>query len=189
MLKYVAYRSWLRRAFGVARRLHAQIDFDIAHHVTFNGYREPSYLYRLGIPFVWGPVGGAQNYPWRFLAGAGLCGAFSEATRSALNTLQLNSSSRIRVAAKSASAIFTANPETQRGLKRAMGTESFLMSDVGAERSSAESWKALELLLEALALLPGEVRYELHVLGEGPRRDEWQALAAKRGIAANVKWY
>src|SRR4029079_11273036 len=109
-LKYIVYRRWLRRAFGVAKRLHAEIGFDIAHPVTFNGYREPSYLYRLGIPFVWGPVGGAQNYPWRFLPGAGVAGALSEATRSALNTLQLHSSTRIRTAAQSASAIFTANP-------------------------------------------------------------------------------
>jgi glycosyltransferase involved in cell wall biosynthesis len=209
MLKYIAYRSWLRRAFGVARRLHAQVGFDIAHHVTFNGYREPSYLHRLGIPFVWGPVGGAQNYPWRFLFGAGLSGGISEAMRSTLNTLQLYSSSRIRLAAKSAAAIFTANPETKRGLQRAMGAESFLMCDVGAETLSAESWhprfnssalriiwagnlstwKALELLLEALALLPEDVPYELHVLGEGPLRQKWQRLAAKRGISPNVKWH
>jgi glycosyltransferase involved in cell wall biosynthesis len=209
MLKYIAYRSWLRRAFGVARRLHTQVGFDIAHHVTFNGFREPSYLYRLGVPFVWGPVGGAQNYPWRFLAGAGVRGAISEATRSTLNTLQLYASSRVRRAAKSAAAIFTANPETQSGFQLAMDTGSFLLCDVGSEPSNTEAWrphsnagklriawagnlatwKALELLLEALAILPKTVRYELHILGEGPRRDEWQSLAAKRGIAANVRWY
>jgi glycosyltransferase involved in cell wall biosynthesis len=209
LLKYIAYRNWLRRAFGVARRLHAQVGFDIAHHVTFNGFREPSYLYRLGIPFVWGPVGGAQNYPWRFLLGAGPRGAISEATRSLLNTGQLYSSSRIRVAAESATAIFTANPETKCGLERAMGAHSILMCDVGAEPRAEASWqprvasdaiqiawagnlatwKALELLLEALTLLPKTVPYELHVLGDGPRRSEWQSLAKKRGIAANVKWY
>src|SRR5215213_4258487 len=110
-LKHIAYRRWLRRAYRVAERLHAEISFDIAHHVTFNGFREPSYLYKLGIPFVWGPVGGAQNYPWRFLRGAGRAGAALEATRSILNVVQLHTSQRVRAAGRSAAAIFAANPE------------------------------------------------------------------------------
>src|SRR4029079_18301007 len=115
-LKYIVYRRWLRRAFGVAKRLHAEIGFDIAHHVTFNGYREPSYLYRLGIPFVWGPVGGAQNYPWRFLPGASMAGAALEVTRSVLNFVQLHASLRVRSASRAASAIFAANPENKQKL-------------------------------------------------------------------------
>lgn len=207
-LKYLAYRTWLRRAFGVARRLHAQVGFDIAHHVTFNGFREPSYLCQLGIPFVWGPVGGAQNYPWRFLPGAGLSRGAREATRSALNLTQLRLSPRVRTAARSAAAIFTANPETRHKFRHVLGVDSILMSDVGAAASSDHSWrprasssairllwvgnlatwKALELLIEALALLPDDVPYELRVLGEGPCGRKWQRLAERKGVATKVEW-
>ncbi len=207
-LKYVAYRSWLRRAFSVAQRLHAQVGFDITHHVTFNGFREPSYLYKLGIPFVWGPVGGAQNYPWRFLLGAGLSGAVCEATRSALSLIQLHTSPRVRAAARSAEAVFAANPETRHKLRHVLGVDSILMNDVGAATVSGEprrprgdsdalrilwagnlaTWKALELLIEALALLPADVSYELHVIGEGPRGEEWQRLAERKGISRKVRW-
>src|SRR5436190_9673741 len=66
-LAYLGYNLWHQSAFQVARRLHARVGFDLVHQVTFCGYREPSYLWQLGVPFVWGPVGGTQNYPWRFL--------------------------------------------------------------------------------------------------------------------------
>jgi glycosyltransferase involved in cell wall biosynthesis len=209
LLRHFVYRRWLHRAYRVAQRLHAQVGFDIAHHVTFNGFREPSYLYQLGIPFVWGPIGGAQNYPWGFLLGAGLLGAGLEATRSVLNHFQLYTSPRVRAATRSAAAIFAANTENRRKIRRALGAESILMCDVGTSALSqkcysprAESgairilwagnlvtWKALELLIEALALLPEEVAYELHVIGEGPRQRQWQALAERKGISRNVKWY
>src|SRR4029077_2208996 len=112
-LKYWAYHIWHRYAYRTAKRLHAQVNFDIAHQVTFTSFREPGYLCRLGIPFVWGPVGGAQNYAWRFLRGAGVKTACSEAFRSLLNTLQLYGSPRVRSAAKSSAAMFAPNPDHQ----------------------------------------------------------------------------
>src|SRR3990172_9315616 len=66
-LLYAAYRSWQRRAFQLARALHAEHRFDLVHQATLSTYREPGYLWRLGIPFVWGPIRGPENYPWRFL--------------------------------------------------------------------------------------------------------------------------
>jgi glycosyltransferase involved in cell wall biosynthesis len=208
ILSYVSYRVWLRRAFKLAKALHAEWNFDIAHQVTFAGFREPSHLYRLGIPFVWGPIGGAQNYPWRFLPGAGFVGALVESTRSVLNTLQLYMSPRIRAAARSAAAIFTANEEMKRRFRMVLGADSILLCDVGAAKLadqppalSAENeplrivWsgrliarKALELLLEALAQLPVDVRFKLTVVGDGPRRRAWQKLAQRRGIAQHIEW-
>lgn len=208
VFNHIAYRRWLRRAFGVARQLHAEIGFDIAHQLTFTGFREPSYLYRLGIPFVWGPTGGAQNYPGRFLPGASWSGAAFEVFRTVFNTIQLRCSRTVRQAAQSAAAIFAANSETKRKFQQALGVDPILMSDAGtyaatyeASRSRSEAdelrilwagrletWKALELLIEALALLPKDTRYALRVIGQGPRRRQWQRLAQRRGISANIRW-
>jgi glycosyltransferase involved in cell wall biosynthesis len=208
LLKYIAYHLWHRRAYRVAKRLHAQVIFDLAHQVTFTSIREPGYLHRLGIPFVWGPVGGAQNYAWRFLLGAGIKAACSEATRTLLNTLQLYGSPRVHAAAKSSAVMFAPNPDHRRQIRKAIGVDSNILCDVGISRISGESatprpaggpiriiWvglltarKALELLIEALALLPSDVQYELRVLGQGPRRRSWERLAELRGISAKVRW-
>ena len=38
------------------------------------GYREPGYLWKIEKPFVWGPIGGLENSPWRFLPSLGIKG-------------------------------------------------------------------------------------------------------------------
>jgi glycosyltransferase involved in cell wall biosynthesis len=43
-------------------------------------------------------------------------------------------------------------------------------------------------MIEALALLPKNVLYEVCVIGDGPRRRQWQRLAERRGISANIRW-
>ena len=130
-LGYLAYNRWQRRALDFARRLHAEIRFDLVHQITFGTYREPGYMAELGIPWVWGPFGGTQNYPWRFLGQAGLAGAIGEAIRNAANRLQLRFSPRIRRAARRADAVIAANSTVQHDLRQAYGIAAHLLSDVG----------------------------------------------------------
>jgi len=120
---YLVYNLWQRRAYRVARRLHARIGFDLVHHLTCCGFREPGYLWKLDVPFVWGPVGGTQNYPWRFLPAAGACGALSEAARNVLNNLQLRRSPRVRRAARKAAVLLAANSSNQRDMARVRKAE------------------------------------------------------------------
>ncbi|MEM6256428.1 MAG: glycosyltransferase [Cyanobacteria bacterium P01_D01_bin.156] len=60
------YYLWQIQAYFVARRLHNEIGFDVAHHVTFVRYSSPSFISLLPIPFVWGTVGGAEEAPKSF---------------------------------------------------------------------------------------------------------------------------
>ena len=69
---YAAYNHWQRIAFALATELHARECFALVHQVNVCTFREPGYAWQLGIPFLWGPVGGTQNVPWRFLASLGL---------------------------------------------------------------------------------------------------------------------
>ena len=57
---------WQMSAVRVCRRLHLQIGFDVAHHVTFVTFDYPSCLAWLKCPFVWGPVGGGEKPPSPF---------------------------------------------------------------------------------------------------------------------------
>ncbi len=82
---YLSYYLWQRRAFKVAQRLHDEINFDLTHQVTISGYREPGFVWRLEVPFVWGPLGGTQNYPLRLLIHAGFAALLKEGLRSMMN--------------------------------------------------------------------------------------------------------
>src|SRR4029077_18913154 len=58
---HLYYYMWQFGAYWQARKLHHRVRFDLAHHVTLVIYWMPSFLSFLGIPFVWGPVGGGDS--------------------------------------------------------------------------------------------------------------------------------
>jgi hypothetical protein len=60
---YTGYAAWQRAAYRDAIALHEREPFDLVHHLNITGYREPGYLWRMPVPFVWGPVGGAADIP------------------------------------------------------------------------------------------------------------------------------
>lgn len=205
---YPAYNLWHRRAFRVARRLHNEQRFDLVHQVTFCGYREPGYLWELDVPFVWGPVGGTQNCPWRFLSEAGLVGGLSEAVRTCVNRVQVLASRRVRLAVRRASPLLAANVSVARDLQRAHGIRPIVQLETGLasnlirprrdRRGATElrilwsgelrPFKALSLLLKALAQLPPESAYALRVVGHGPAWRRWRRLATRIGVAHRVAW-
>lgn len=200
---YWYYREWHREALRLAERLHGEVGFDLAHQLTMVGYREPGDLWKLGIPFVWGPVGGMGTLPWRFLPEIRWYGSLYYSGYNLFNATQQRLASRPRAAARAAnSGLITATAENQRGAQRYWGVESTVVCEVGlprepgsqiADRRDGEPlrlvWtglhiprKALNLALEALAKLPKELLWELHVLGDGPKRSSWQRRAVRLGI-------
>lgn len=67
------YYLWQYGLMYFTRRCHQRLHFDLAQHLTFVRYWMPSGLAALPIPFVWGPIGGAEfappafevQFPWR----------------------------------------------------------------------------------------------------------------------------
>ena len=203
---YAGYRSWQKRAYRLAVHLHAKYHFDIVHQVTWTGFREPGYLWKFDVPFVWGPVGGTQNLPWRFLPRCGLIGALKEGSRTIVNRLQLRFSSRVRQAAKKAQALLTGNSTGLRDFRDAHNANPVLLLETGVRTTKEKTsinlegvlkilWsgefkhhKALHLLLHALSRLAHNYQYELQILGRGPLEKEWRTLSKRLGIEARCKW-
>ncbi len=206
-LLYLAYNLWNRRAARLARQLHATHHFDLVHQVTLSGFREPGYLWTLDAPFVWGPVGGAQNYPWRFLGKAGPVAAVAEVVRSIVNELQLRYSPRVRRAAHRAALVLAGTTTNHAAMVRHHHVKAVMFPDTGVRGLSGRPpgihgdntlrilWcgilsprKALHLLIEALARVPREVAWELHIVGAGACGRKWQRLAKVLGIADRIEW-
>jgi glycosyltransferase involved in cell wall biosynthesis len=72
---------WQFGAGRLARRIHGDVGFDVAHHVTFVNYYTPSAAAFIGCPFVWGPVGGAEVAPPAFQRSFSLFGRAYEWAR------------------------------------------------------------------------------------------------------------
>ncbi len=205
---YLAYRLWHWRVLQLARKLHRRRPFSLVHQVSYCGYREPGYCWKLGIPFVWGPIGGTQNVPWRFLSQLNPTAAVRECWRNVTNLIQLRFGPHVGNALKAADAVFAANRQVQQSFQRARGIELPCQLETGLhhiERESRpprskqrplrilwagrlESWKALPLLLKAVAQLPHDLPLELRVLGSGSLEEHWRRQAERLGIAQRIDW-
>jgi glycosyltransferase involved in cell wall biosynthesis len=207
-LYYEAYRRWQLEALDLARRLHTTKPFALAHHLTIIGYREPGYLWHMGIPFVWGPINGAALMPWSYIGGFGAGGIYRHVTRNLLNLLQTRLPGRSRNAALAASKIWCVTREDREMVEDLWHCEGELMIETGATPSDSpvlrrrngdeplrliwcgliEDRKALHLLLEALGGLPSGLAWELNVIGDGPQRGRCKAQADSLGIGSSVHW-
>ncbi len=62
------YIYWQLAALQAARELASKVELNVAHHVTYASLHVPTQLWRLGIPVVFGPVGGGQTAPGSMLS-------------------------------------------------------------------------------------------------------------------------
>ncbi|CCH57126.1 glycosyl transferase group 1 [Fibrisoma limi BUZ 3] len=60
---YFHYLYWQWQAYRTAKRLNARERYALVHHVTYGSIQLGSFMYRLKIPFIFGPVGGGQEAP------------------------------------------------------------------------------------------------------------------------------
>src|SRR5579859_2558519 len=60
---YLYYLLWQIGVYKFAKTLHAREKFETVQHITFVSHRQPSFMGRLGIPFIFGPVGGGESMP------------------------------------------------------------------------------------------------------------------------------
>ncbi len=205
---YLAYRLWHWRVLQLARKLHRRRPFSLVHQVSYCGYREPGYCWQLGIPFIWGPIGGTQNVPWRFLTQFKLTAAVRECWRNVTNSIQLRLGPHVGNALTAAEAVFVANRHVQQSFHRARGVDLPCQLETGLHEIACEqrplrskqrplrvlwagrleSWKALPLLLKAVAQLPQDLAIQVRVLGSGSMEQHWRRKAERLGIATRIEW-
>ena len=208
-LMHVSYKIWQRESLEIARALHRTVQFDLVHQLTFVGFRFPGHLWELGIPFVWGPIGGLENVPWRLLPAMGPSGMAQFACRNVVNTLHKRFLRQPKKAFGAArGGIIAATTSIQRQIKRYYDEESTVIAEVGPPRAVAGTYsrrssqgplrlcwsgvhlprKAFPLLLSALALVPRRVNWTLDILGSGACTRQWRRRSERLGVGANCRW-
>jgi len=207
---YVDYRRWQLAAYRAAKDLASTESFDVVHQLNMIGYREPGFLWRLRNPFVWGPIGGHVQMPWRFLPMLGPSGMLYNTARNVVNALQMRLSRRVRLAARRADVLIAATAEDQAALTRIHRRPCILLNEQGATVSASRvsrelygsarplrlvwcgtlmSSKALPIALGALAQASRKTNLELHIIGEGHQGPRWRAQAARLSIERFCHWH
>lgn len=205
---YWFYKKWQKEAYKLAEQIDLKENFDLIHQLNMVGYREPGYLWKIKKPFVWGPIGGLENSPWRFLPSLGFKGFIFYTGRNILNLLQRRFLSRPKKAAKrEMAALISATPNTSKLTKSIWGKDSHVICEVGFQniqkiefnkRKKGEPlkivWsglhiprKNLPLLLKSLANV--NFKFELHILGDGELNNSWKELAKQLKVDRSCIWY
>ena len=118
-----------------ARKLHAELGFDLVHHVTFANMWLPALVGFVEAPFVLGPVGGGPRVPFRLYPELGAGGAAREIMRSGLQTAcRLNPLTR--ASWSRAETIVVQNCETRAALPRRHRSRVVVRSNASVPTSS-----------------------------------------------------
>ena len=201
---YLIMQHWQRRAYRLAQSLDAEIDFDLVHQLTGTGFREPGHMWKLGKPFVWGPIGGLQFFPLRLLNAVPFRSRVFFVLKNLSTFWSMHVSPRPRRAAAAAQAILAGSSNVADGVRtlwRRTATVSCEVSAPDLEPSAptrrkpeeplrivwsgtCEPRKALNMVLLALEQLKqSPFDWRLVVIGDGPLWDSWKKLAGKLGLA------
>lgn len=135
-VSWIYYYWWQWKAHRVARRLHAQVDFDLAHHVTFVSWRAPAFVCLLPIPFIWGPVGGGENAPMPLRAELAKGGRAAERLRDIFQTVS-RWDPAVRLTMRRSRLILAANRETAELVPAAYKSKVRLFSAIGISATEA----------------------------------------------------
>ena len=208
---WITYRKWVEEAKRVAKQLCSKQQFDVLHHVTYATWRMGTPLAGLGRPLIFGPVGGGEKFPFRFLSILSPIARWFEIVRTISGWIAAKSKN-VEQAAQTANLLLANNHETQELLedlgaqkeKIKLMSQSFLspgrmaslkcVSPKGSSREklvifaggNLEGRKGVAIALEALAILvKWNIPFELTYGGSGPELRHLLQIAGKLSLSSD----
>jgi len=201
--------AWQRRVGELARRLHDQDPFAVAHQTTFHSFRVPFLAAGLGVPSVWGPIAGGEHVPPGFAEYLGKAQR-EESARKLINPAW-RSLPAVARALRRASVLFVSNRTTLSFLPPECQAKTRIVPP-NALRPEDEAWpappqrtasastpfrilyvgncvatRAIPLVLEALHETQLS-NFEFSIIGGGPALPAWRQRAEHLGLSAQVKF-
>jgi|SRR5579872_1522112 len=210
---YLYYLIWQVTAAKAAQRTHSSERFDLVQHITMANFRFPTFMWKLGVPLIFGPVGGGEDTPKKLRRGLGLKGRLWDFARRSLNLIVdcglMNSTY------DHSTQIVVTTSETLREIPFSYRPKSKIQQAVGINSIGPHSspkhtstipltprtklnlifagrllpWKGLHLGLKALAALGSEIRdVHLTVVGSGSDEPRLRRLTKRLGIEQSLTW-
>lgn len=204
---HLYYLLWQWGAYKVARRLCRSANFDVAHHITFGVFRHPSFMGFLGLPFVFGPLGGGEAAPLALRWTYPLRGFLADLIRDLANW-GARFDPLLNAAYRSSARVLCKTTETMNCIPRKHRDRCRVGLELGAEPCLARPvrrrddgsfrvlyvgrlvyLKGMHLGLAAFERLraahPGA---RFTVIGSGPEEPRLRELARRSGIDEFVSW-
>lgn len=205
---YLYYLFWQWAAYRKALHLLKSFHFDYTIALTFGSIWLPTFMHRLPIPFIWGPIGGGEAVPLNLIPNLPWHSQIPQYMRYALmSTIKLNplatnpmrAARRILVRTNDTAKLIPkqyAN-KVEIMLETAISNEIF---DALSEKKKQETHKlrvfysgrlvALKNVTSALQALSNIITLGIHaeltLAGDGPERKRLEAMTTSLGISEYV---
>lgn len=196
--------SWSQRT--LVARMVRELKIDVVHQPIPVSPKAPSMMFNVGAPVVIGPLNGGMSFPpgMRYLEG--------RAEQSIVGVLRHSSDvvNRVLPGKRAASTILVANDRSRRALsslpdsvrivelvengidlsrwkvrERAADSKPLRLAFVGR----LVDWKAVDLLLEAIARIPNTSAWVLEIYGDGPERARLEQQCRELHLEAVVTFH
>jgi glycosyltransferase involved in cell wall biosynthesis len=198
---------WQWGAYRLAARHHLKESFDCVYHVTFASLKFGSFMGRLGIPFVIGPIAGGERAPLRLRRSMPIRGKAIELLRD-LGILLQRCSPLTRPAFAAAERIYVTTPDSLRLIPSKWRSKTAVHLAVGTPGDAVRNdqqrrpgsarflfagnlfyWKGVHLAIRALAQARETIPdATLTLAGDGLAKQWLRNLAKSLGVADAVEF-
>lgn len=201
---YIYCALWQWGAYRLAARLHRKIRFDAVYHITFTGMIPGSFMGRLKIPFIVGPVAGGERAPLALRRGMSLGCKTKELLRD-IGIIVQRYSPLTRAAFAAAERIYVTTADSLRLVDPKWHAKTLIELNIAITGNTAPvaeeipheqarfvfigrllHWKGVHLAIRAMAEVKREVpAATLTLIGSGPD-EAWLRQQAKHYGVADV---
>jgi glycosyltransferase involved in cell wall biosynthesis len=190
LLYFLGYKFWHLFAYRAAKHIIPIYNIDLIHLLTSITFREPGYLWKFNLPYVWGPTGGLNMLPKSYKKEIKLYDSLKEDVREIISNFQFKYNNRITKLIKKCNLVYTFSEFDKICFEKRGFTKVKLLTDAGCnelscifdfKKISSSSlkilWvgqlikrKALEILINSINSLDEEdkEKIKIFVVGTGP---------------------
>ena len=208
---YWYYFLWQKGIVKIAKQLVKENKVDYAMHLTFGSIWLPTYMHKVGCPFIWGPVGGGESIPDCYLSKFSFKQQLVQRGRKILiNSSNINPGMQSRC--KKAELIIARTQDTVVALPKRYRDKIVVMLETAVannvieelaptqERSADKEklqiiysgrlipLKAVDIAISAINKMKNRDKVEFTIIGKGFLKKELEDLVRQLGLQERVKF-
>lgn len=207
---YFYYFLWQIGIIKIARLLHEKNHFDCVWHLSFGSMWMPTFIYKLHLPFVWGPIGGGESVPKKYWPLLTKKNVLIQWVRTIMiKTAMINPF--FAIPAKRAKAIIVRTEDSRKVFPKSMESKIFTSLETCMEENTVLGYKeehqlisnqqlrliytgrliplkAVEIAIRAISVMKHKDKVIFTIVGKGELKKSLVNLCSELGIKEQVRF-